>query len=441
MGRVNVTILADALDAAARVLRGASGLARLMLGVTSAAVMLAVAAWLFRVGALDAPAWILVTWAALLLAVVIGLVWGRHAIRSLGPWHVARRLEDDGAWRRGSLTTILEGTAVGTSPELHDAALRRSADDVAARAGASLSPHVDVEVHRARRAIVVTVIALMVLFAARPARGAAARLWNPFAAWEAITGAVRLEALTPVVPRGGAATFSLRAVGHARATLSTRSPGEEWRLTDVILDSDGTATHVTAPLNADIVARLEAGGRRSPEVRVQVRLPAFLGSYTAVAHYPAYLKLEPESFTVAGDTLVLPEGTRLALSGRATTPLREARLDGDSGPHPLVVAGDGFSGDLVPRRSETWRLRVLLASGASLDGDAPPLPLRIVADSAPVVEVALPGVDTVAPPSMSLPLVISVRDDHGVSGAAIEWRIGARGAPTRTVIPLSRCRQ
>ncbi len=433
---MNTALLDDALDAAARLLRGASGLARLMLGVTSAAVLLAVAAWLFRFGALDAPGWVLAVWVGLVVAVLTGLAWGRHAIRSLGPWHVARRLEEDGAWRRGSLTTVLDGTARGTSSDLHDAALRRSAADVAERASVALARQVNIELHRARRALVVTGIALVALFAARPARGATARLWHPHAAWEAITGAVRLEAVTPVVPRGGTATFRLRAIGHGRAMLSTRSPGEAWRETEVILDADGAATFVTAPLGADMVARLEAGGRRSPEVRVQVRLPAFLGAFTATAHYPAYLGLESEMFTVAGDTLVLPEGTRLAVSGRATAPISEARLDASSGPTRLDVAGDAFRGDLVPRRDDTWLLRVVLASGAALDGELPALPVRIVADSAPSVEVAVPGVDTVAPPSMSLAVVVSVRDDHGVSGAAIEWRIGARGAMKRTALLL-----
>ncbi|MBA2293002.1 MAG: hypothetical protein H0W15_11170 [Gemmatimonadales bacterium] len=433
---MNHALLDDALDAAARLLRGASGLARLMLGVTSAAVLLAVAAWLFRLGALDAPGWVLAVWVGLVVAVLTGLAWGRHAIRALGPWHVARRLEVDGAWRRGSLTTVLDGTARGTSSDLHDAAIRRSADDVAARAGVALAPHVDIEVHRARRALMVTGIALVALFAARPARGATARLWHPLAAWHAITGAVRLDAVTPVVPRGGTATFKLRAIGHGRATLSTRSPGEAWQETEVILDPDGAATHVTAPLHADMVARLEAGGRRSPEVRVQVRLPAFLGAFTATAHYPAYLGLEPETFTVAGDTLVLPEGTRLALSGRATAAISEARLDASGGSTRLDVAGEAFQGDLIPRRDDTWLLRVALASGAALDGESPAIPVRIVPDSAPLVEVAVPGVDTVAPPSMSLAVVVSVRDDHGVSGAALEWRIGARGTPRRTALSL-----
>lgn len=433
---MNSPILDDALDSAARLLRGASGLARLMLGVTSAAVLLAVAAWLFRLGVLDAPAWVLAVWVGLLIAVLTGLTWGRHAIRSLGPWHVARRLEMDGGWRRGSLTTVLDGAATGTSSELHDAALRRSAKDVAERAGAALAPQVDIEVHRARRALVVTGIALVALVAARPARGTTARLWHPHEAWEAITGAVRLDAVTPIVQRGGTATFRLRAIGHGRATLSTRSPGEAWHDTEVILDANGAATHVTPPLSADMVARLEAGGRRSAEVRVQVRLPAFLGAFTATAHYPAYLGLESETFTVGGDTLVLPEGTRLAVNGRATAPVREARLDASGGTTRLDVAGDAFHGELVPRRDDTWVLRVALESGATLDGESPALPVRIVADSAPSVEVAVPGVDTVAPPSMSLAVVISVQDDHGVSGTAIEWRIGARGTVKRTILPL-----
>ena len=50
------------------------------------------------------------------------------------------------------------------------------------------------------------------------------------------------------------------------------------------------------------------------------------------------------------------------------------------------------------------------------------LPVRLVADSAPRVDVPVPGADTLAPLSLQLPLVVDARDDHGVSGVVIESR-------------------
>lgn len=90
---MNHALLDDALDAAARLLRGTSGLARLMLGVTSAAVLLAVAAWLFRLGALDAPGWVLAVWIGLVVAVLTGLAWGDTPSARLvrGTWRAARK--------------------------------------------------------------------------------------------------------------------------------------------------------------------------------------------------------------------------------------------------------------------------------------------------------------------------------------------------------------
>ncbi|MES2303909.1 MAG: hypothetical protein V4558_00275 [Gemmatimonadota bacterium] len=419
-----------ALDNAGRPLRGLSGLSRLVAGVAGALVVFAATAWLLR-AEWGGAAWILAAWVAVAVLLAAGLFTARRSIRDLGPWHIAEQLEGVGAWRRGALTTVLDPLAAGTSPALHAAAAVARADEVDAHAAQALRPAVAVQAHRTRIGAAVAAGALVVLFAAGPLSGVTARIWNPVGAFRAIVAPVQLTTPTPSVARGESATLDLVAYGQRRATLRTRAPGEEWRNEVVMLDADGRASLKTAPLSAELVARLEAGGRQSAEVRIVVRLPAFLGAFTVKAHYPAYLRLEDEALPVGGDTLVVPEGTRLTLAGRVTTPLAAAAIAGASASHALTVTGDAFQGEMIPVGVGTWRLQLQLANGGALEGEAPTLAIRVLPDSAPLVEIPLPGGDTVAPPSLSLPVVVSARDDHGLRALQLELRRGAAGAITR----------
>jgi hypothetical protein len=429
--------LERALDSVARPLRGMSGLARLLAGAAIAAGIVALVAWVTRGGWLIGPQWILVAWFVVGTILVASMVMARRAMGRLGAWQIGQELERAGAWRSGALTTVLDAPAVGTSASLHLAAGDSRAAEVLARASDVLRPTLGRQRHQARRAMAAIALALVAVVAARPATGAPARLWHPLAAWRALIAPVRLSARTATVDRGERGVLDLVAIGHRNAVLYTRAPGEAWRTAAVALDTAGNATFTTPPLAADLVARLEAGGRKSPEVHIGVRLPAFLGAFTATAHYPAYLGLEDESLPTTGDTLVLPEGTRLTIVGRATTAMASARLSGPDADNVLAVTGATFTGELRPRQSGLWRLVVTPRNGGRLEGDMPSLPIRIVADSAPVVEIPVPGADTVATASMSLALVIGVRDDHGITAAALETRRNGTAATTRTPLSLS----
>ncbi|MFI4927822.1 MAG: hypothetical protein ACHP7E_09070, partial [Burkholderiales bacterium] len=425
-----------ALDTVARPLRSMSGVARMLGGAAIAAGILALAAWTARGGWLVGPVWTLIAWAAVGTILLASAVTARRAMGRLAVLQIGQELERAGAWRSGALTTVLDAPAAGTSDSLHVAAADIRASEVLSRAGDVLLPTIRRQRYLARNAVAAIVAAFALLLAARPASGAPARLWHPLAAWRALVAPVRLSARTVTVDRGERGVLDLAAIGHRSAMLYTRAPGEAWRATPVALDTVGNATFTTPPLAADLVARLEAGGRKSPEVRIEVRLAAFLGAFTATAHYPAYLGHEDESLPTTGDTLVLPEGTRLTIGGRATTAIASARLSGPDGENVLLVAGSTFTGELRPRQSGRWRLQVSPGNGARLQGDMPSLPIRVVADSAPVVEIPVPGADTVAIASMSLALVIGVRDDHGITAAALETRRNGAALTTRTALPL-----
>ena len=132
--------LETALDEVARPLRGMRGLARLLIGFASALALAAGAAWLARAGLLAGPLPVLLLWVLGPLLCVAELVAARQAVRRLGPWHVGALLERFGTWRLGSLTTVLDAPAPGTSASFHVAAIARRAAEVLERAPAELAP-------------------------------------------------------------------------------------------------------------------------------------------------------------------------------------------------------------------------------------------------------------------------------------------------------------
>ncbi len=405
----------------------------------TAALLLGTGAWLARLGVLGGPWWVFAAWAAALgaAAVVAVLAWRRDLALQLPA--VARALEDGGAWRNGALAALLEPPARGTSDALRALADATRATDVIERGPAAAAPLAQRAARRLMLGIAVLGVGLLTLGAAGPLRGPAAALWQPRRAWEMTVAPVRLRAGAEVVDRGKAVALEIEAVGRRHAILWLRAPGERWRPTALALDSLGRARFVTPPLLGDLFARATSGSRSSDTVAVRVRLPVFLGALTVTARYPRYLGLDDEPIPVTGDTVLLPAGTRLETKGVATAPLSSAVWAG-ARPETLAVRGSNFTGAFSPRGSGTYRLALRTASGAPLGGDSVRLGLRLVADSVPRVELPVPGVDTTAPLSLQVPLVIDARDDHGFRAILIESRrisrLGGADPPKREPVAL-----
>lgn len=409
------------------------------LGVGAAALLLGALAWTVRLEWVTAPWWVLAAWAAALAAVLAAAVPAWRALGRLSAAGTARRLEEQGAWRRGSLTALLDRPAPGTSDVLLAQADRAQADDLRRRWATAAEP-----LAQPVRGVLLAggglLLAGLALFgSADPIAGPAAALWQPARAWRAVVAPVRLTAGAAIVDRGDSVRFELEAIGRRNATLWVRAPGESWRPRGIRLDSLGRAVVSSGPLESDLYARVTSGSRGSDTVLVRVRLPVFLGNLTVSAHYPAYLGLEPEPVPTGGDTLLLPAGTRLETRGEATAALRSATWGGDR-PHPLRIEGGRFSGSFVPSVTGTYRLLLESADGAALAGDTVRLAVRVVEDSAPRVEIPLPGADTLAPLSLLVPLVVDVRDDHGITGATLESRrisrLGVVDSARRDTLPV-----
>jgi hypothetical protein len=414
-------------------LRAGLGWAAVALGAT--ALLLGAVAWSVRLGMVAAPWWVLAAWALALAALAAAAAAARRGLHALSVPRVARRLEEIGAARRGALTGLLDPPAGGTSESLLRQADQRQAAELHQRGGDVAEP-----LGRALRPLGVVGALLLLagtlaLTTAGPRRGAAAALWHPLRAWDATVAPVRIAAGRATVDRGDSVAFRIEAIGRRTATLWLRSPGESWRAVGLRLDSLGRAVAWSGGLQSDLFARVSSGGRGSDTVLVRVRLPVFLGTLAVTAHYPAYLGMEAEPVPTGGDTLLLPAGTRLETRGEATAPLRAAAWVAGERRAALAVNGPTFGGSFMPRSGGGYRLALATANDAPLAGDTVRLPIRLVADSAPSVEIPVPGADTVAPLSLKLGLVVDARDDHGLTTVEIESRrisrLGQVDAPRR----------
>lgn len=418
--------------------RAAVGWAVLALGV--GALLLGTAAWIVQLGEVEAPYWVLLAWAGAAVAVGALAAVALSVQSGLSTPGLARRLEELGAWRRGSLTSLLDRSAAGTSGALFELADRAQAAELARRGADAAGPLVQPVRAVSLAGLAALALGLAAFGSAGPVHGPAAALWHPRRAWEATVAPVRIRASEPVVDRGDSVSLRLEAFGRRNATLWLRAPGEGWHPRPVHLDSLGRATVSSGPLNADLSARLTSGDRGSDTVVVRVRLPVFLGTLTVTAHYPAYLGLDVEPVPTGGDTLLLPAGTRLETRGEATALLASAAWAGPGRVAGLTVQGPRFDGSFVPRASGEYRLALATAGGAPLTTDTVRLPIRLVADSAPRVDVPMPGADTIAPLALVVPLVVDARDDHGLGAVAVESRrisrLGLVDSVRRETIPL-----
>jgi hypothetical protein len=431
---------ARALHRLSRPLRHRAGAGWLGLGVGAAALLLGLGAWAVELGWIAGPGWVLLAWAGSIVTalVVAWLAW--DALRGLTHARLAYRLEELGAWRQGTLTALLDQPAQGTSASLLAQADAAQASELERRGPAAVEPIARPVRLLAAVGLAVLVLGLGAFSSAGPVRGAAAALWDPLGAWRAMVAPVRIAAEREVVDRGDSVGFRVEALGRRTATLWLRPPGEPWHPVGVRLDSIGHAVVSSGPLTSDVYARVTSGTRGSDTVLVKVRLPVFLGALTVTAHYPRYLDLESEPVPTDGDTLLLPAGTRLETKGEATAPLTTAAWVSAHHHAELDVEGGGFKGSLVPAATGEYRLALTSAKGAPLAGDTVRLPLRVVADSAPAVEIPVPGGDTIAPLSLQLPLVVDARDDYGITGVAVVSRrisrLGVRDSARRDTLPL-----
>lgn len=408
--------------------------AALLAAAAAAALVLALAALAARFGLLASAAWApLAAWIAALAAALAAArpAWGVRVRRGAALRDTAALVEREQALRRGSLVGIVDAAALtpaGASPALVARAAERVARALPPEA--SWAPEAARRLSRRLRAgaAACAAAAALAVFAFAWAGDAAAELVSPLRALAASLGArVQVAVSPPAVRRGGAVVVSVRSPAIADARLFVRETGETWRAVPLAAAGPDRATARLAGLTAPVFVYARSGGRASDTLRVGVIEPPFVTELAVTARFPAYLERQDETLPPDSGPVALPEGTVLALRGVASATVSAAALVGPER-RALSASGRGFAGDLVVRRTATWRLVLADASGEPFPGPLPVFDLRAVPDSAPVVALPVPGADTTAPLDLRLPLVVDARDDHALASVEIvSWRVSRLG--------------
>jgi len=370
-------------------------------------------------------------WAGI-AASALAATWAvRRALREAAAAPVGRLVESAAHTRAGSIVGVVSPAIPrsGTSPDLLAAADARAAR-VVERAAPAVAGLLSRTTRRRVALGAAAALAGAALFVvASPTSGRAAAFWNPVRAWRDARAPVRLTVDRRRVRRGDSVTVSVTVPGAMRATLWTRGPGEPWQAARLALDGAGRAVRRLGPLETDLFLRAAGGGRSSAELKIDVALPAFLAELALTARFPAYIGRADEPLLVGPDPVVLPAGTEIVTSGAASVPLADAAWAGDR-VERLRVDGTRLDGRFTPRASGTWRFAAHARDGASFEWESGPPELHVVVvpDSAPVVALPVPGRDTTLPLSLRQPLVVDVRDDHGISRlAVVSWRVSRTG--------------
>lgn len=242
-----------------------------------------------------------------------------------------------------------------------------------------------------------------------------------------------------LVALGSPFAVTARAAGEipAEAVVEIRSDSGEPRSITLASapETPGLFTLAIDNVQLRFRYRVLAGDARSPWHDVTVSPPPVMSAVSIVIEPPAYTGLP--SVTADGDTLQVPAGSTLRLSGRAASDLAAASIDlwdnpSDSEPAatlPLTASGSDFSGVIPPDQlAGAFSIRLAGRDGFSSQNDTR-FRLDLQADRPPVIELAsAPDEGALATATQSLRLRGRVADDYGVAGLVLRWKIEREGA-------------
>jgi len=190
-------------------------------------------------------------------------------------------------------------------------------------------------------------------------------------------------------------------------------------------------------VRSDLAYSVEAGRLASDLYLVEVVERPYVTGIRLDLTYPSYTGLPARTVDENNGDITAVKGTSVRVTMTASKPLREAGIVFEGGERlPLEQLGPAtFAGDLRVGANSSYRFEITDADG--LSSPAPPR-YSIVAlrDEYPLVRIIEPGEDGEVPRQMTLPLVVSAIDDHGVREARIRYSI--EGLADETLVPLGR---
>jgi len=192
-------------------------------------------------------------------------------------------------------------------------------------------------------------------------------------------------------------------------------------------------------LREDFVYRFRGGARVSAEQAVAVWHPPLIVDLAARVTPPAYTGLPAQEVSRLPAYLEAPAGSRLALRGRASRPLRAASavmVDADT--VALTVGADTLGGEF--RLDAPRSFRLLIADERGLAGRSELVyETVVIPDRVPVARLVRPEDDGRLPLSAPVFLQAAAEDDYGLAGVDLLLRRGdPDGGAWSADLPTSR---
>ena len=426
-------------------------------GVAIAAALLTLAPAVLIIAWLLAgwPGWLSPSPAPLLvdlLVVLIGAAFFTLAVRELrrrtSEREIAGAAEAGADLPRGSVSGVLElsrGVPPGTSVALFERterALRaRFADRRAVEVSGDAGRIARSQRRRALAGLAIACAAAVGLALVSPERSRAGwpALFQPLAHLSGpVLPALAVEPGDVDVPRGTPVEVRVRAAGRFAVTVHHRAEGDVPRSETVAVIGDSAA--VQFPVDARTVYWVAApDGATSPQYVATPLDPLLVSELVVEVRYPPHAGRLPERYETEVPPIEVPEGTTLAVSGRATLRLDEASLVGAGSSVPLAIDGERFAATWTPTVSALWEWRLESRLAGAPGTLPPPLDVTVVPDAPPQVAMTFPARDTILDATRIQPLAADAEDDFGIRAAALVWRIvrnGEAGAPVETPVPF-----
>ena len=402
-------------------------IAAALLVVAAAVALLGSGRWLWLPASLP-----LVLWSVVIpSSAAVALFAFAHDRRPGGTLRMAELIERERGLRAGSVRSAVE--VAGSGP-LGGASADRMLRDIGAGAAAPRAS----QSGRSRSFVAIGALAVAAV-GLTGARSAAPDGWravaHPVRAWRGtLLGAPYFISPPNAVVRGERVRLRISAPGRAIMIVSQRATGAPWRR-DTVRVQQGIAIVDAGPVTADLSVAATDGRATTDTLHVRMVEQPFLGDVTVRAIYPAYLGRAAETLP-AGAPLVIPRGTLLDVSGRASTALASVALVQGRQRAPMQPAGHAFSGRVQLAEGGEWIWDARGIAAAAIDVP-PPLRVSIIPDSAPVIALLAPAADSLVGADGRVRMTADAADDHGLSLAAITITRGAAGARVPAGEPLA----
>ena len=182
-----------------------------------------------------------------------------------------------------------------------------------------------------------------------------------------------------------------------------------------------------------------AGRLTSEHYRVGVSVKPVVVQFKLKALYPSYAKVPPQELPDGTGDVTALVGTVVEVSGKANTPLAEAKIQlSDSSAMSLKAERAQFAGRFVVRKDAIYHFEISDSAGERNE-DPPEYRITAIPDESPVIRIAEPGRNIYLPENLTVSLRLEAHDDFGLTRMALKVRKGAgeQGGKGEKTIPIS----